>query len=324
METKQGPRVSEIQQKFCPESWMTEKKLEYIWTRERATGQLVMHSYDTGERTYEKVMPNERVVQSYIIRSLADSTMRAVAVVTGGGGKQIDVNRWWVSLINAQTKFASDLIANSTPFSHMSDENGIACFVANVGGGYIFTSAEYLAEKRRLEWAETLAQEKQLIRQEKEEYFARAKYCLTRTDIQGLLPLSPTYTCFVDETARPLQVYALLGQDMNIHICAVINKCCTQLQAKLKYNSAGCCEYSFVSEKCTISKAFTAVQEQSHFGTKLLGVRRRGDIIVIGQKPFLVINIGGGYFEIYSTNWQEEKEEIARREAHKYKTPNER
>ena len=281
-----------------------------------------MHSYDTGERTYQKVMPTERVIQSYIIRSLANSTMRAVAVVTGGGGKQIDVNGWCISLINTQTKFATDLIANSTPFSHISDENGIAYFVANVGGGYIFTTTGYLAEKNRLEWAEALAQERQLIRQEKEAFFARAKYCLTRTDIQSLLPLSPTYSCFVDETAKPLQVYALLSQDMNVHICAVIDKRCNQLRYKLKYNSAGCCEYSFISEKCTISKTFTAVQEQSQFGTKLLGVRRRGDLIVIGQKPFLVINIGGGYFEIYSTNWQEEKEKVKRREAHEYKTPN--
>lgn len=305
-----APYVPQIREKFCPDQWVSEEERGYIWVRNRATGQLEVSSYATGEKKYNHVTSSKKVLQSYILRNTSNYELRAIAIVNEGAEGNVNVGGWNVSLIDAQTDFGVQLI-KSALFVLINDESNTAHFVANIGGGYVVTAAEYLQEKSRRSWEEKLAREGQLPQLQKRISATKTEYSFTAVDIERRLPFSPANPSYASSSkpVRVLQVYTLLSREMKIYLCAVIDKRC----GWLRYNPVGCCEYKFASQICTVTDRFTTVKEDLQLGAKLLSNQGIGGTILVNQKPFLIVNIGGGRFELHHKEWEEEKQEIERR-----------
>ena len=331
MRIDHAPYITEIQEQFCPEREVVRTHKKAVWMRETMTGLMSVSHYEYEHETVT-VKSVHKVVQSYILRRLSDSVVRAVAVVSSGGGEKIKVNEWSVLTVDTNKNFAVELL-QSRILDQVRDDDDVTYFVANIGGGNIRSKAECLAEdqrqadikklyiqqapyreelqKRKEARRQAEDKEKHLLQQEREDYNARAKYILTNEDIQSMLPSSPPHQshAVVHKAVKVLRVCTLLNQELKIHICAVIDKHCTWLE----YNSSGCHDYSFTSDLCKVTNRFTIVHEESQVGRDLLGKRRVGEVVRFGKQTYLVVNVGGGNFALYHTDWQQEKLGIEQR-----------
>jgi hypothetical protein len=309
MRFNHAPYISEIQDQFSPEHTVIRTQSQPIWVRETISGIMEISGYkDSHEVVHVKSV--HKVIQSYVLRSVSDYAIKAMAIVTSGAGLEVKVNEWTVSTIDAHTDFAIQL-SKSKLYSHVRDENEVEYSIANIGGGYVLTKIEFLTKEQRrseaielylqqaprraeLEKRETVRQkaeeeEYRFLQKEKEEFLAKARYSLTTEDIQQLLPISPAHTFYADgyKATKVLQVYTLINQDMQLFICAVVGQRCTWLN----YNTVGCRNYCFTPKPYDITNEFTAVHEQSKLGVELLNKQNIGEIIKIGQKPLLIVNI---------------------------------
>ena len=303
-----APYIIEVQEAFCPPTLKHEVKL--VYSRD---GREIVETRK-GELYTEPSL--HKVKACFILRNLAEGNMHAIAIVASGGGNCIQVSHWYIiwqiTTINVETKLAQQLLSSKLG-DYLKYDNSL-CIVANINGGRIWTREDFEQEKikQREEKIKQEAKIEQVLLQKM--FTAKAKYALTCSDVQKILPLSPERILWPGgyKFTKVKQVYTLLGQDLTLLACAIIYDKCTWL----KYNNSGLAIYGFTPQPRDAVEQFTAVLESSPLGNRLFQCKYVGDTIKIKHEDFLVINIGGGDVALWKTSWQEEKTELERR---KYK-----